>query len=95
MIEIPVDDAWKGCVCFQILNFKAVAVGCHAVIPCRLQDILPFGSVARNAAVTADFFQRNPFSVIGQDHVKRSCPALQSLQLDDRGDFYDAFFLRL
>ena len=68
VVEIPVDDAGKFAIGFQILRLESVALGAETVTSCRTQYIFCIGAIPGHTAVSAHLLQWKPFSIIGQDH---------------------------
>ena len=95
MVQIPVNNAGKEHVLPQPINFAAEALGFKAVVPCGNKHASGVGTVARNAAVKAHLFQRNPLFVVGHHHGKGSSTAFQRFHLHNDRNAGSASFDRL
>ena len=87
VVEVPVDDTWKYCVLFESADFHTISVRLEPVIAGGEQYISGIGTVAGDAAVTADLLQRHPFFVICHHHCQTRGAAFQRLHLHDHRNF--------
>ena len=83
VVEIPEDDHREGEV-EQVRRLAPVALRGKAVFPRRAQNVHRLAAVPRNAAAHAQFLERNPAPVIGEDHREARRAAFGRLHLQDR-----------
>ena len=91
VIEIPMNDARKLSVFFQVIRLIPVPLCGKTVASGGNKKIFRIRTVARHAAIDTDLFKRYPFVVIRANHRKGRRAALQRFHLHDDGNFGYAF----
>ena len=95
VIEIPMNDARKLSVFFQVIRLIPVPLCGKTVASGGNEKIFRIRTVARHAAIDTDLFKRYPFVVICAHHGKRCRAALKCFHLHDDGYFRYTFCERL
>ena len=91
VIEIPMNNARKLSVFFQVIRLIPVPLCGKTVASGGNEKIFRIRTVARHAAIDTDLFKRYPFVVIRANHRKGRRAALQRFHLHDDGNFGYAF----